>query len=79
MDDRNAQVGWTESAMESGSRRSPQAWQRVRVAGSFSPSTARCRPSGRPQRELKRDGWLTTERPRLLEIALPVTLSRQQI
>ena len=48
----------------------------------FSPSTARCRPAPRssPARCSSPTARLTTKRPpALLEIALPVTLSRQQI
>ena len=37
MDDRNAQVGWTEAQWNRVREEVLEAWQRVRVAGSFLP------------------------------------------
>ena len=82
MDDRNAQVGWTEAQWNRVREEVLQAWQRVRVAGSFLPIYGPLPPSTQvvPSEVLKRDGSVDDEATAsLLEIALPVKLSRQQI
>jgi uncharacterized linocin/CFP29 family protein len=82
MDDRNAQVGWTEAQWNRVREEVLQAWQRVRVAGSFLPIYGPLPPSTQvvPSEVLKPDGSVDDRATAvLLEIALPVTLSRQQI
>jgi uncharacterized linocin/CFP29 family protein len=82
MDDRNAQVGWTEAQWNRVREEALQAWQRVRVAGSFLPIYGPLPPSTQvvPSEVLKPDGMVDDRATAvLLEIALPVTLSRQQI
>jgi uncharacterized linocin/CFP29 family protein len=82
MDDRNAQVGWTEAQWNRVREEVLQAWQRVRVAGSFLPIYGPLPPSTTvvPSEVLKPDGSVDDRATAdLLEIALPVTLSRQQI
>ena len=82
MDDRNAQVGWTEAQWNRVREEVLQAWQRVRVAGSFLPIYGPLPPSTQvvPSEVLKPDGSVDDRATAaLVEIALPVTLSRQQI
>jgi uncharacterized linocin/CFP29 family protein len=82
MDDRNAQVGWTEAQWNRVREEVLQAWQRVRVAGSFLPIFSSLPPSTQvvPSEVLKPDGSVDdAATASLLEIALPVRLSRQQI
>lgn len=82
MDDRNAQVGWTEAQWNRVREEVLQAWQRVRVAGSFLPIYGPLPPSTQvvPSEVLKPDGTVDDRATAaLIEIALPVTLSRQQI
>jgi uncharacterized linocin/CFP29 family protein len=82
MDDRNAQVGWSEAQWNRVREEVLQAWQRVRVAGSFLPIYGPLPPSTQvvPSEVLKPDGSVDDRATAaLLEIALPVTLSRQQI
>ena len=82
MDDRNAQVGWTEAQWNRVREEVLQAWQRVRVAGSFLPIYGPLPPSTQvvPSEVLKDDGSVDDRATEaLLEIALPVKLSRQQI
>src|SRR5215472_15184032 len=82
MDDRNAQVGWTEAQWNRVREEILQAWQRVRVAGSFLPVYGPLPPSTTvvPSEVLKTDGSVDDRATAdLLEIALPVRLSRQQI
>jgi uncharacterized linocin/CFP29 family protein len=82
MDDRNAQVGWTEAQWNRVREEVLQAWQRVRVAGSFLPIYGPLPPSTQvvPSEVLKLDGSIDDEATAsLVEIALPVRLSRQQI
>ena len=82
MDDRNAQVGWTEAQWNRVREEVLEAWQRVRVAGSFLPIYGPLPPSTTvvPSEVLKPDGSVDGRATAdLLEIALPVTLSRQQI
>jgi uncharacterized linocin/CFP29 family protein len=81
MNDRNDQVGWTEAQWNRVREEILQAWQRVRVAGSFLPIYGPL-PAGTqivPSEILKADGSVDDQATAdLLEIALPVTLSRQQ-
>jgi len=82
MDDRNAQVGWTEAQWNRVREEVLQAWQRVRVAGSFLPIYGPLPPSTQvvPSEVLKDDGSVDDRATAaLIEIDLPVTLSRQQI
>jgi len=82
MDDRNAQVGWTEAQWNRVREEVLQAWQRVRVAGSFLPIYGPLPPSTQvvPSEVIKRDGSVDDRATAaLLEIALPVSLSPQQI
>jgi uncharacterized linocin/CFP29 family protein len=82
MDDPNAQVGWTEAQWNRVREEVLQAWQRVRVAGSFLPIYGPLPPSTQvvPSEVVRDDGTVDDRATAtLLEIALPVTLSRQQI
>ena len=82
MDDRNAQVGWTEAQWNRVREEVLEAWQRVRVAGSFLPIYGPLPPSTQvvPSEVLELDGTVDDgATAKLVEIALPVTLSRQQI
>jgi uncharacterized linocin/CFP29 family protein len=81
MDDRNAQVGWTEAQWNRVREEVLQAWQRVRVAGSFLPVYGPLPPSTQvvPTEVLKDGSVDDRATAALVEIALPVTLSRQQI
>jgi uncharacterized linocin/CFP29 family protein len=82
MDDPNAQVGWTEAQWNRVREEVLQAWQRVRVAGSFLPIYGPLPPSTQvvPSEVIKDDGTVDDRATAvLLEMALPVTLSRQQI
>jgi uncharacterized linocin/CFP29 family protein len=82
MDDRNAQVGWTEAQWNRVREEVLEAWQRVRVAGSFLPIYGPLPPSTAvvPSEVLKPDGSVDDRATaNLIEIALPVRLSRQQI
>jgi uncharacterized linocin/CFP29 family protein len=82
MDDRNAQVGWTEAQWNRVREEVLQAWQRVRVAGSFLPVYGPLPPSTQvvPSEVLNDDGSVDDRATvALVEIALPVELSRQQI
>src|SRR5215470_15026456 len=82
MDDRNAQVGWTEAQWNRVREEVRQAWQRVRVAGSFLPVYGPLPPSTQvvPSEVLNDDGSVDDRATTaLIEIDLPVKLSRQQI
>lgn len=82
MDALNAQVGWTEAQWNRVREEVLQAWQRVRVAGSFLPIYGRLPPSTTvvPSEVLKPNGSVDDRATAdLLEIDLPVILSRQQI
>src|SRR5258705_1664423 len=82
MDDPNAEVGWTEAQWNRVREEVLEAWQRVRVAGSFLPIYGPLPPSTQvvPSEVLKLDGSIDDEATAsLLEIALPVRLSRQQV
>ena len=82
MDDRNAQVGWSEAQWNRVREEVLRAWQSVRVAGSFLPEYG---PLPRDTQVVPSEVFLDTgtidERSvsPLLEISLPVTLSRQQL
>jgi uncharacterized linocin/CFP29 family protein len=82
MDHRNDQVGWTEAQWNRVREEVLQAWQRVRVAGSFLPIYGPLPPSTTvvPSEVLEDDGSVDDRATAdLVEIALPVRLSRQQI
>jgi hypothetical protein len=82
MDDRNAQVGWTEAQWNRVREEVLQAWQRVRVAGSFLPIYSQLPPSTTvvPSEVLHSDGSVDDRATAdVVEIALPVRLSRQQV
>src|SRR5690348_13127263 len=82
MDDRNAQVGWTEAQWNRVREEVLQAWQRVRVAGSFLPIYGPLPRSTQvvPSEVLKDDGSVDDRATAaLVEIDLSVRLSRQQI
>jgi len=82
MDDRNDQVGWTEAQWNRVREEVLQAWQRVRVAGSFLPIYGPLPPSTQvvPSEVLKSNGSVDDRATAdLIEISLPVKLSRQQI
>jgi uncharacterized linocin/CFP29 family protein len=82
MDDRNAQVGWTEAQWNRVREEVLRAWHQVRVAGSFLPAYGPL-PRGTqvvPSEVLKRDGTVDDQATAaVLEISLPVTLNRQQV
>jgi uncharacterized linocin/CFP29 family protein len=82
MDDRNAQVGWTEAQWNRVREEVLSAWQRVRVAGSFLRAYGPLPPSTQvvPSEVLKDDGTVDEQATAVvLEISLPVTLTRQQV
>jgi uncharacterized linocin/CFP29 family protein len=82
MDDRNAQVGWSEAQWNRVREEVLEAWQRVRVAGSFLPIYGPLPPSTTvvPSEVLNSDGSVDDRATAgLAEIELPVKLSRQQI
>jgi uncharacterized linocin/CFP29 family protein len=82
MDDRSDQVGWTEAQWNRVREEVLRAWQRVRVAGSFLsvygplPASTQVVPSEVINPDGTVDDRGTAD---LLEIALPVTLTRQQV
>ena len=82
MDDRNAQVGWTEAQWNRVREEVLRAWQRVRVAGSFL-SVYGPLPAGTqivPSEVINPNGRVDDKgTAALLEIALPVVLTRQQV
>jgi uncharacterized linocin/CFP29 family protein len=82
MDDRNAQVGWTEAQWNRVREEVLRAWQQVRVAGSFLPAYGPLPRSTQrvPSEVLKADGTVDDQATAaVLEISLPVTLNRQQV
>jgi uncharacterized linocin/CFP29 family protein len=82
MDDRNAQVGWTEAQWNRVREEVLRAWQSVRVAGSFLSVYGSLPPSTQvvPSELLLRDGAIDGRSVApLQEIDLPVKLTRQQI
>jgi uncharacterized linocin/CFP29 family protein len=82
MDDRDAQVGWTDAQWNRVRAEVRREWQRVRVAGSFLPVYGPLPRSAQvvPSEVLGPDGTTDDQATApLLEIALPVTLTRQQV
>jgi uncharacterized linocin/CFP29 family protein len=82
MDDRNAQVGWSEAQWNRVSEEVLRAWQSVRVAGSVLPVYGPLPPSTQvvPSEKIQPDGSIDERSVApLLEISLPVKLSRQQV
>jgi hypothetical protein len=82
MDDRNAQVGWSEAQWNRVCEEVLQAWHRVRVAGSFLPIYDALPRATQvvPSEVLLRNGSVDERSVApLVEISLPVTLSRQQV
>ena len=82
MDDRNAQVGWTEAQWNRVREEVLRAWQSVRVAGSFLPVYGALPRSTQvvPSEIFDADGTVDERSVSpLLEISLPVMLSRQQV
>jgi uncharacterized linocin/CFP29 family protein len=82
MDDENAQVGWTEAQWNRVREEVLRSWQRVRVAGSVLPAYGPLPPSTQvvPSEIFKRDGTVDDQATALLlEISLPVKLSRQEV
>jgi uncharacterized linocin/CFP29 family protein len=82
MDGLNAQVGWTEAQWNRVREEVLHAWQRVRVAGSFLPVYGSLPSSTQivPSEIFKDDGTIDYQATAgLLEISLPVTLTRQQV
>src|SRR5215208_5547177 len=82
MEDRNAQVGWTSAQWNRVHEEVLLAWQQVRVAGSFLPAYGPLPPSTQviPSEIFHDDGTVDDQAPAvLLEISLPVELSRQQV
>src|SRR3954452_19012037 len=82
MDDRNGQIAWTQAQWNRGREEVLRAWQSVRVAGSFLPpygalpSSTQVLPSEIFNPDDTVDGRATAP---LLEISLPVILTRQQV
>jgi uncharacterized linocin/CFP29 family protein len=82
MDDQDAQVGWTEAQWNRVREEVLRAWQRVRVAGSFLPVYGPLPASTQvvPSEVFKRDGTVDDQATAgLLEISLPVSLTRQEV
>jgi uncharacterized linocin/CFP29 family protein len=82
MDDRDAQVGWTEAQWNRVREEVLRAWQRVRVAGSFLPVYGPLPPSTQvvPSEIFRTDGTVDDQATAvLLEISLPVKLTRQEV
>jgi uncharacterized linocin/CFP29 family protein len=82
MDDRNAQVGWTEAQWNRVREEVLRAWQRARVAGSFLPVDGALPPSTQvvPSEVFNSDGTVDERATAVLvEISLPVRLTRQQV
>jgi len=82
MDDRNAQVGWTDAQWNRVRDEVLRAWQSVRVGGSFLPVYGALPPSTQivPSEMFNPDGTVDERSTApLLEIALPVKLSRQEV
>jgi hypothetical protein len=82
MDDRSVQVGWTEAQWNRVHEEVLRAWQRVRVAGSFLPVYSSLPPSTQvvPSEVFNPDGTVDDQATAaLLEISLPVRLTRQQV
>jgi uncharacterized linocin/CFP29 family protein len=81
MDDRSDQVGWSEAQWNRVRAEVLRSWQSVRVAGSFLPVYGPLPPSTQvvPSEIIRANGTVDERSVApLLEISLPVTLSRQQ-
>jgi uncharacterized linocin/CFP29 family protein len=82
VNDRDAQVGWSQAQWNRVHEEVLRAWQSVRVAGSFLPVYGALPPGTQvvPSEVIKPDDTVDDQATAvLLEIALPVTLSRQQV
>jgi hypothetical protein len=82
MDARNAQVGWTDAQWNRVREEVLRAWQRVRVAGSFLPVYDAIPPATQvvPSEVLLPNGTVDERSVApLIEISLPVRLSRQEV
>ena len=82
MDERNAQVGWTEAQWNRVREEVLRSWQRVRVAGSFLPVYGPLPPSTEvvPAELFHSDGTIDDRLTAgVVEISLPVKLTRQQV
>jgi uncharacterized linocin/CFP29 family protein len=82
MDDRSDQVGWSEAQWNRVRAEVLRSWQSVRVAGSFLPVYGPLPPSTQvvPSEVIRTNGTVDERSVApLLEISLPVTLSRQQV
>lgn len=82
MDDRNAQVGWTDAQWNRVRQAITEEWRRVRVAGSVLPMYGPLPPSTQvvPSEVLNASGDVDDgATARLLELAATVELSRQQV
>jgi hypothetical protein len=82
MDDRNALVGWTQAQWNRVDEAVLRAWRRVRVAGSFLPAYGGIPRSTQvvPSEVFDAKGRIDTQSTSsLLEISIPVSLSRQQV
>jgi uncharacterized linocin/CFP29 family protein len=82
MDDRNAQVGWSEAQWNRVREEVLRAWQSVRVAGSFLPAYGGLPRSTQVVPSEMFTPWGTVDERSvapLMEISLPVRLSRQQV
>jgi len=82
MDDRNAQVGWTEAQWNRVREAVLREWQRVRVAGSFLPTYTNLPPSTQvvPGELLTDNAQIDDSATvRMVELSANVELSRQQV
>lgn len=82
MDDRNAQVGWTDAQWNRIREEVLRAWQRARVAGSFLPVYGPLPPSTQvvPSEEIQDGGTIDAAATvRIVELTTTVELNRQQV
>ena len=82
MDDRNAQVGWTEAQWNRVREAVLREWQRVRVRGSFLPTYTNLPPSSQvvPSETVQPDGSVNdSDTIRIVELSASISLSRQQV
>jgi uncharacterized linocin/CFP29 family protein len=82
MNDRNAQVGWTDAQWNRVREEVLREWQKVRVAGSFLPIYGPLPPSTHvvPSEVIGRGGTVDDgEISRIYELTVRVELSRQQV
>src|SRR6478672_9213261 len=82
MDDGNDQVGWTQAQWNGVREEVLRAWQQVRVAGSFLNAYGPLPPSTEvvPAEVFGSDGTIDDQTTAVvLEISLPVRLTRQQV